>query len=359
MLGTMYKMTSHERFSRVFEHKEVDRMAMWDFPWPGAIKRWRREGMPENISYEDYFDVDRVSRIMVDNSPRYPKYIIEENDRFKTFMTSWGGKQRDLKDEDSTPDFVDYTIINREKWEEAKVRITPTPDRIPWDYLKANYGRWRAEGHWVIGDLWFSFNQLTSYVVGMERFLIYMIEEPELCMDMMGHTLDVNLQLLDMAWDAGYTFDMLNIRDDMGYKHTQFFSINMYREIVKPSHVKAVKWAHDKGIKTRLHSCGYIMPLLPEIVEVGFDALHPMEVKAGMNPEEVKKKYGNDLVLHGGLDATLWKNLDEIKAEIERLLPILKESGGYIFASDHSIPNDVSFENIKEIIALSKKLGSY
>jgi uroporphyrinogen decarboxylase len=61
--------------------------------------------------------------------------------------------------------------------------MTPTPGRIPWDYLKANYGRWREEGHWILGDLEFSFNHFTSYVVGMERFLIYMIEEPELCID--------------------------------------------------------------------------------------------------------------------------------------------------------------------------------
>jgi uroporphyrinogen decarboxylase len=355
----MIKMTSHERFSRMFEHKEADRVAMWDFPWPGALKRWIREGMPENISYEDYFNVDKVSRVIVDNSPRYPEFIIEENDKFKTFMTSWGGKQRDFKDEDSTPDFIDYSIINTDKWREAKARMTPTLDRIPWDHLKANYKTWRKEGHWILGDLWFSFNQFTSYVVGMERFLMYMLEQPELCLDMLNYSLDVNLKLLDMAWDAGYTFDMLNIRDDMGYKFSQFFSLDTYKELIKPSHVRAVEWAHKKGIKTRLHSCGYVAPFLPEIIDVGFDALHPMEVKAGMNPAEIKARYGNDLVLHGGFNAMLWNDLDAIKAEMHKLLPILKQNGGYIFAADHSIPNDVSFENIKAIIALAKELGSY
>jgi uroporphyrinogen decarboxylase len=82
-------------------------------------------------------------------------------------------------------------------------------------------------------------------------------------------------------------------------------------------------------------------------------------VKAGMNPEEIKRKYGKDLVLHGGFNAMLWKDLDAIKAEMKRLIPVLKESGGYIFAADHSIPNDVSFENIKEIIRYAKELGSY
>ncbi|MBP7937711.1 MAG: hypothetical protein KA354_23980 [Phycisphaerae bacterium] len=355
----MAGMTSHERFTRMFQHREADRVAMWDFPWPGTLKRWRNEGMPTDASYEDYFDVDKVSRVVVDNSPRYPERTVEENDEFRVITTSWGGTQRDFKDQDSTPDFIGYTIADWGTWTASKARMTPTPDRIPWDHLKTNYGKWRKEGHWILGDLWFSFNQLTSYVVGMERFLMYLIEEPELCKDMLLYSLDVNLKLLEMAWDAGYTFDMLNIRDDMGYKHAQFFSLKTYREIIKPSHQRAVDWARNRGIKTRLHSCGYIMPLLPEIVEVGFDALHPMEVKAGMNPQEVKSRYGDRLVLHGGFNAVLWKDRDAITAEMERLLPILKQSSGYVFAADHSIPNDVSLENMRTIIALAKKLGSF
>jgi uroporphyrinogen decarboxylase len=78
-----------------------------------------------------------------------------------------------------------------------------------------------------------------------------------------------------------------------------------------------------------------------------------------MDPVLVKRKYGDKLVLHGGINAMLWKELDAVSAEMERLLPVLKESGGYIFAADHSIPNDVSFGNMKAIIALAKRLGSY
>lgn len=354
----MLKMTSHERFSRTFARQETDRLLMWDFPWPGAIKRWQREGMPAGLSYEDYFEVDKVARIEVDNSPRYPQSVVEENDEFKTVMTSWGCKERNFKHEDSTPDFMDYTIIDADKWREAKSRMTPAADRIPWEHLKANYKKWRQEGTWILADTWFGFNHFISYVVGTERFLMYMLEEPELCKDMIEHSLDLNLKLLEMAWDAGYTFDMLNIRDDLGYKQTQFFSTTAYREIVKPAHKRAVDWAHGRGIKVRLHSCGYIMGLLPDIMEIGFDAIHPLEVKAGMNPEVVKAKYGKDMVIHGGFNAMLWKDLDAIVAEMHRLIPVLKQGGGYIFASDHSIPNDVSFRNITEIIRLAKALSN-
>lgn len=171
--------------------------------------------------------------------------------------------------QDSTPDFIDHTIIDWDTWLAAKERITPDRDRIQWDYLQKNYKEWVKEGRWLLGDVNFTFNTLSSTVMGMERFLVYMVTDPELCMDMLEHILKVDLQLLDMAWDAGYTFDMLNIRDDMGYKGTAFFSVDMYKQIIKPTHQMAVDWAKKKGIYVRLHSCGNINTLLPEIMTVG------------------------------------------------------------------------------------------
>ena len=352
-------MTTQERFTRIFEHKEADRVVMWDFPWPGTLRRWQNEGMPEGVEYEDYFDLDKVGRVIPDNSPQYPERVVEETDKYITVTTKWGGTQREFKNSDSTPDFLDFTITDPDKWREAKKRITAAPDRIPWDYLKKNYPLWKKEGRWLLGDVFFGFDNIHSYVVGTERFLIALIEEPEWVCEMCNYCLDVNLELLDMAWDAGYTFDMLNLRDDMGYKNSQFFSLDTYRELFKPLHKKAADWARRKGIKTRLHSCGNIWPFIPDVIDAGIDALHPMEVKAGMDPLTMKQKYGDALVLHGGMNAMLWNNLDLILAEMERLLPVMKQNGGYIFAADHSIPNDVSFENIKAIIDLAKKLGSY
>jgi uroporphyrinogen decarboxylase len=145
----------------------------------------------------------------------------------------------------------------------------------------------------------------------------------------------------------------------MGYKGTPFFSPAMYREMVQPFHKRAVEWAHNRGIYARLHSCGNIMSLLPDILDTGVDALNPLEVKAGMDAVKIKKELGDKLVLHGGINAVNWSNIDAIMAEIEEKVPVLKENGGYIFASDHSIPNDVSLENMKRIVEKVKQVGSY
>jgi uroporphyrinogen decarboxylase len=89
------------------------------------------------------------------------------------------------------------------------------------------------------------------------------------------------------------------------------------------------------------------------------DALHPLEVKAGMDPVSIKKEYGDKLVLNGGINAVLWDKPEKITEEIKRLIPILKENGGYIFSSDHSVPSSVSLEQFREIIDLVKEIGSY
>ncbi len=355
----MEKMTSKERFARAFAHKEADRVVMWDFPWPSTLMRWHREGLPEGVSYEEYFDVDNVGRVVVDNSPRYPIEVIAEDDEFITKTNEWGTHVRNFKYQTTTPDFVKYRIIDWDSWREAKERIAPTRDRVPWDYLKKNYPVWVKEGRWLLGDTYFSFNAISSEVMGLDRFLMNMALDPELVEDIMSTALDVNLKLLDMAWDAGYEFDMLNIRDDLGYKQKPFFSVDMYKDLIKPLHKKAVDWAKQKGIVVRLHSCGDIHTLLPEVMTLEFDALHPMEVKAGMVPETVERDFGDRLVLHGGFDALLWKDRDAILGEIRRLLPILMENNAYIFAADHSIPSDVSFDTMKAIVELVKDIGRY
>jgi uroporphyrinogen decarboxylase len=65
------------------------------------------------------------------------------------------------------------------------------------------------------------------------------------------------------------------------------------------------------------------------------------------------------LVFHGGADALILDKSEKILPYIEETLPILKEKGGYIFSSDHSIPNTVSLDNYRAIVDAVKKYGAY
>ena len=216
-----------------------------------------------------------------------------------------------------------------------------------------------AEGRWIQGNFWFGFDVTHSWMVGTETLLIALLEEPEWVVDMFNTYLDSCIALFDMIWEEGYRVDEIYWPDDMGYKGTPFFSNTIYRELLKPVHTRGVQWTHAKGIRAHLHSCGDIMPLIPDILETGIDALNPLEVKAGMDVLKLKREYGDRLVLHGGINAVLWDQEEAITSEIRRLVPILKENGGYIFSSDHSIPNTVSLENFRHIVREVKQSGRY
>ncbi|HIX92582.1 MAG TPA: hypothetical protein H9681_06860 [Firmicutes bacterium] len=352
-------MTSRERYIRMYEHREADRVPITDSPWAGTIVRWRHEGMPEGVDWRDYFGVDKIEGIGVDITPRYETRLIEEIDRYKIYTSPWGVTMKQFKELDSTPEFLDFKVSDSDAWQDAKRRMTATPDRVNWDYLKQNYPRWQKEGSFISGSFWFGFDVTHSWMVGTETLLVALLEEPEWVTDMFETYLDSCITLFDMIWDAGYRFDEIYWPDDMGYKGTTFFSPEIYRRLVKPFHKRACDWAHSKGIYARLHSCGDVMSLVDDIVDAGVDALNPLEVKAGMDPVLLKRKYGDRLVLHGGINAVLWPERDRIIEEIDRVVPVLKEGGGYIFSSDHSIPNNVSLENFREIVAEVKRVGSY
>ena len=352
-------MDTHERFSRIYAHQEADRIPIIDDPWAGTLRRWRQEGMPLGLDWEDHFGIDKLGCIGADISPRYEVKVLEDTPRYQIVTTPWGVTLKNFKEEDSTPQFLDYKVMDEESWAEAKARMIPTEDRVDWAFLKENYPKWRAEGRWIRAGFWFGFDVTHSWMMGTENLLFAMVEQPELVKDMFATYLDACIALFQKIWDAGYRFDEISWPDDMGYKGTTFFSPAMYRELLKPYHKKAIDWAHGKGIYAHLHSCGNIMTLVPDLVEMGLDGLNPLEVKAGMDPLGLKERYGRDLTLHGGINAVLWDDADAIIAEIDRLVPKLKEGGGYIFSSDHSIPNSVSLATMERIVARVKEAGSY
>lgn len=266
---------------------------------------------------------------------------------------------KQFKEEDSTPEFLDYRVSDALAWEEAKKRMTLEDERIPWDLLKNSLPKWQAEGRWIRAVFWFGFDVTHSWMMGTENTLVAMMEEPELVTDIFDTYLKNNIALYNRIWDAGFRFDEMFWYDDMGYKGTTFFSPQMYRELLQPYHKKAVDWAHDHGIVAQLHSCGDISTLVKDIVATGVDALNPLEVKAGVDAVKIKKEYGDRLVLRGGINAVNWSDKDAILAEIDEKVPVLMENGGFIFSSDHSIPNSVSLENMRSIVARIKEVGKY
>ncbi|HOK04862.1 MAG TPA: hypothetical protein PLN24_06390, partial [Victivallales bacterium] len=107
-------MTTFERLKRTFSHREPDRVPIVDIVWPATIERWEREGMPKGVDWREFFGLDLVEGIYVDNSPRYETQILEDNDEFQIIKTKWGVTMKNFKHSASVPEFLDFTITSRE-----------------------------------------------------------------------------------------------------------------------------------------------------------------------------------------------------------------------------------------------------
>jgi len=117
-----------------------------------------------------------------------------------------------------------------------------------------------------------------------------------------------------------------------------FFDPEYWREYFKP-HVKAIAdYAHSKGLMVIYHSCGRIHPIISDYIEVGINAMNPLEAKAGLDAVDLRKEHGKPLGMCGNSNMMVWETGDKklIREEVLRKLNAAK-GGSYIFQSDHSV----------------------
>lgn len=358
----MDRMTSNERMRRTYEHRDTDRVPITDWIWESTVANWRAAGLPSDVAWEEYFGLEKIARVTeldIDTSPRCEKVVIEDTDSYRIVKDEWGITKKNFKPISTTPMYLDYEIHDRASWEAAKVRMVPDKDRINWSVWEKNYKYWRENGYWIEVGPWFGYDIVNARIMGTETTLMGMIDDPEWILDMMNTGCDLTLNLLDMLWDAGYDFDELLWYDDLGYKNHLMISKQMYRDMVKPYQKRTIEWAHAKGLKTQLHSCGKVKDLIPEFIEIGLDCLNPLEVKAGMDTVEIKHEFGGDIALRGGFDIREWTDPERAEANVRAKLPELMKGGGYVFSSDHSIADTVTMDTYRHIVKTVKDAGRY
>jgi len=359
----MAQMTSRERYLRSLNHQEADRIPMTDSPWGETIARWKREGMPENLDITEYFGWDRQAHYGGDWTLRLPGEIIEETDEYIISKSGNGAITKNFKggaiNHHSTTQWLEFTINEPKIWNEHKHRLTPTRDRINWDSIKSTQ-EMQDKGILTVVMQPIGFDPM-SQVVGQLQLLMAIADQPEWVHDIFDVTTNLAIGLIKMMIEDGAKFDVGMTTDDLGYVAGPFFSPKHFREILKPYHKRYCDFCHENGMKTILHSCGNIKQLIPDLIEAGWDCLNPVEVKAGMDLRELKPLYGDKLAFYGGIDVRLMSAEDDsvIEEEVRTKIECAKQGGGYIYHSDHSVPEDVSWDNYQRLMKLVHRYGVY
>lgn len=352
-------MTGKERFDLALAHREGDRIPIDDGPWATTVRRWHQEGLPEGVSPREYFGYE-MSGAGADLSLGLEPEVVEETEEYTIAWNSSGALRKNFKHSTSTPECIDFKIKTPEDWFAWKETLTIGRDRVNWE------GGLRAMRAARDQGLWFPYRAATGYdktqgVIGSERLLMAMATDPQWCADIFMTWSDMIVQSAELMMEGGFEFDGAFLFDDMGYRNGPLFSPEMYRRMCKPAHAKVCDFFHRHDLKVILHSCGDVTDLVPDLIEAGFDCLQPLEVKAGMDLIGLKEQYGERLAFMGGIDVRAMAHPDPhvIEEEIATKIGFAKRGGGYIYYSDHSVPDNVSFEQYRYVMELVRKHGQY
>ena len=138
---------------------------------------------------------------------------------------------------------------------------------------------------------------------------------------------------------------------DFGSQRSLMMSVGVFRDLYQPFYRKMTDWIHaNTKWKVFKHCCGAIEPLIPHLIEAGFDILNPVQISAsGMAPELLKQRYGGKLTFWGGgvcTQSTLpYGTPDEVREEARRNVRIFGEGGGYVFNAIHNVQANVPVGN--------------
>ncbi|MHA2305104.1 MAG: uroporphyrinogen decarboxylase family protein [Candidatus Hodarchaeales archaeon] len=192
------------------------------------------------------------------------------------------------------------------------------------------------------------------YLCGMEKFLMNIHGNPEFTETLVERVTTFTCEYWEeLLTELGEWPTIAMLGDDYGMQDRMLISPSVWRRLIKPNLkrvVKSIKKTAD--VKVMLHSCGSILPIIPDLIEVGVDMLNPIQPRAkDMDHGHLKAQFGDQICFHGGIDIqhVLPRGTpDEVQKEIERVTGSLgSNKTGYIFSPAHNIQADTPPQNIK------------
>jgi len=362
-------MNARERFNRIMHFQPVDRVPLWgvEAVMEEAIRQWICDGLfPIGMSLDDVFRLDPSETIKLDTDPlpAYVQHKIDEDDRWRTAIDQYGFQVRTLKAQSVGPKVYYYlsgVVANRQDWEELKKRYDPAdPRRRPrsWgpeliDYynnatcpvgLRIDWGPGRGVKN--------------GYAMGLERFLEMVIDAPGLVQEMLDFWAEF---VIDVASDlvSSCRIDYAYFAEDgIGYKNSSLVSPKTYRALWIPAMRRVTDFLRGHGIDIIGHySSGCTLPLIPLLLDIGVNLHFPLEVAAGMDAPDLRRRFGRDILLIGNISRqALMDGPPAVEREFYAKASALMADGGYIPAVDDAIMPDISFASYRRYLDL---VGGY
>ena len=192
----------------------------------------------------------------------------------------------------------------------------------------------------------------TQYLRGFHDWYLDLGEDHDLFHCLMNAVLENLIEMNTRALrEVGDLIDVVGFGDDIGLQDRPVCSLPMYRKMIRPyqERIVATMRAHTNA-KILYHTCGSVSRYIGDFIDIGVNALNPVQVSAkNMEPERLKAEFGDRMAFWGGIDSQHilpHGSPDDVRAAVRRTFDIMGKGGGYVLASVHNIQPDVSPENI-------------
>lgn len=361
-----------ERMQKTLACKEPDKIPLFDFFWLEFVEKWKKgKGLQSDADIYTYYDMD-MYLVVPNTDPKINSYkLIEKGSDYEIYKSGFGCTLKkadycpmpqfldfEVKSADDYSNFVLEDPNDKERWYEPSANILGGAGNkeLPSFYDQIE----TAEGKFPTMGLVLEGMEKSWRIRGTEGILMDMVTEKKKFVNFLKKLEEFEIQIGLKQIEMGIDFIM--VAGDIGYDKGMFFSPDMWREIFKPylyNLCKVIKEAKP-DIKLIYHGCGNALPVYEDLIECGLDSYNSLEVKAGIDVVELKKRYKNRLSYIGNIDARdiLTGSKEGIRKDVLRKLNAAK-GGGFIPASDHSVPDNVPAENYDYFINLIKEYGKY
>jgi uroporphyrinogen decarboxylase len=195
--------------------------------------------------------------------------------------------------------------------------------------------------------------EIGQFLYRNDKFLMLLAGNPSRAHQFLDRLLEIHLVNLEKFLGmVGPYIDVILFGDDLGMQTGPQISPAMYREFFKPRQAKMWHRAKELAdVKVKLHCCGGVRELLPDLIDAGIDAINPVQIScSGMDPRELKAEFGDRLTFWGGgcdTHQVLSRGTpEEIRRHVQQQVSIFSPGGGFVFQQVHNVLADVPPENV-------------
>jgi uroporphyrinogen decarboxylase len=373
-------MTARERVRTILARKEADRVPMdlWGCAsrlhnkvYFGVLKELGLEGTGKSIrpgthtEYEDYRISDALNVDFRHVNVGKPKNFKSHTDDGGNVIDEWGigHFKNDQYNAISLHPLADPDPAKLDSYH------WPDPDdpgrvegigELARDYYENT--PYAVTATTATSGLMFDFGQ---YLCGAEQFFVNLYEEELFSEKLIDKLTEIMIRIhINYLRPIAPYIEWVELASDFGTQTGPFISMEMFRKYFKKpmaSLAGAIKKEYP-GMKVMLHSCGAMSCFIPDLIECGIDILNSLQPLArDMDSARLKREFGNDIILHSGVDIqqAMQGSAEDVEREARRVIGAMAVGGGYVFAPANHLQGDCPPANVVTLYRCGEKYGKY